>query len=308
LTNNLDALAGEAFVVPPEQCPQIVAANGTCAAIPAATWEHLEPYFGYAPFADKNVRQAMMQAINRQQIVDVVFKGGAKVMNSPVPGTVYYSLDNPDFAKEFPDLAGKYKLPIYTFDQAAANALLDKAGWVRGADNIRAKGGEKLSFEYGTTRNATRQAIQALVQADLKAVGIDAVTVNYPQGFFAPDGPIATGKTKLAQFAYSQSNYSTFDVYSEDELWTPEDIGKQNRQQYKNKVVTEANRVLSSELDRSKIAEAAAQIQVEMMNDIAVMPLVQRPNIEIYRNTLQNRKVTNSQASQWWNIMQWYFK
>jgi ABC-type transport system substrate-binding protein len=97
-------------------------------------------------------------------------------------------------------------------------------------------------------------------------------------------------------------------VYSEDELWTPEDIGKQNRQQYKNKVVTEANRVLGSELDRAKIAEAAAQIQVEMMNDIAVMPLVQRPNIEIYRTTLQNRKVTNSQASQWWNIMQWYFK
>ncbi|HEX8217983.1 MAG TPA: peptide ABC transporter substrate-binding protein, partial [Chloroflexia bacterium] len=308
LTNNLDALAGEAFVVPPEQCPQIVAANGTCAAIPAATWEHLEPYFGYAPFADKNVRQAMMQAINRQQIVDVVFKGGAKVMNSPVPGTVYYSLDNPDFAKEFPDLAGKYKLPIYTFDQAAANALLDKAGWVRGADNIRAKGGEKLSFEYGTTRNPTRQAIQALVQADLKAVGIDAITVNYPQGFFAPDGPISTGKSRLAQFAYSQSNYSTFDAYSMDELWTPEDIGKQNRQQYKNQKVTELNRAMNGEIDRKKFAEAAAGIQVEMMNDIAVIPLVQRANIEIYRNTLQNRKVTNSSASQWWNLQQWYFK
>ena len=38
--------------------------------------------------------------------------------------------------------------------------------------------------------------------------------------------------------------------------------------------------MLSSELDRAKIAEAAAQIQVEMMNDVAVMPLVQRPNIE----------------------------
>ena len=104
---------------------------------------------------------------------------------------------------------------MYTYDVAAANALLDKSGWVKGADGIRTKGGEKLSFEYGTTRNATRQAIQALVQADLKAVGIDAVTVNYPQGFFAPDGPISTGKTKLAQFAYNQSNYSNFDVYSE---------------------------------------------------------------------------------------------
>jgi peptide/nickel transport system substrate-binding protein len=229
-------------------------------------------------------------------------------MNSPVPPTIYYSLDSPDFAKQFPDLAARYKLPVYTYDVAAANSLLDKAGWVRGADGIRAKGGEKLSFEYGTTRNATRQAIQALVQADLKAVGIDAVTVNYPQGFFAPDGPIATGKTKLAQFAYSQSNYSTFDVYSIDEMWTPEDIGKQNRQQYKNQKVTELNRAMNAEIDRHKFAELGAQIQVEMMNDVAVIPMVQRSNIEVYRKTLQNRKVTNSLASQWWNLQQWYFK
>jgi peptide/nickel transport system substrate-binding protein len=308
LTNNLDAIAGEAFVVPPEQCPQITAAGGVCASVPGPIWEHLDPYFGYAPFADKNVRQALLQAINRKQIVDVVYKGGAAVMNSPVPPSVYFSLDSPDFAKEFPDLAAKYKLPIYAFDQGAANALLDKAGWVKGADGIRAKGGEKLSFEYGTTRNATRQAIQALVHADLKAVGIDAVTVNYPQGFFAPDGPIATGKTKLAQFAYSQSNYSTFDVYSEDELWTPEDIGKQNRQQYKNSKVTEMNRAMNAEIDRKKFAELAAQIQVEMMNDVALIPMVQRANIEVYRNTLQNRKVTNSSVSRWWNLQQWYFK
>jgi len=308
LTGNLDALAGEAFVVPPEQCPQIQAAGGVCQAVPAAAWEHLEPYFGYAPFQDKNVRQAIMQAINRKQIVDVVYKGGAAVMNSPVPPSVYFSLDNPDFAREFPDLAQKYRLPVYAFDQAAANRLLDQAGWVRGADGIRAKGGERLSFEYGTTRNVTRQAIQALVQADLKAVGIDAVTVNYPQGFFSPTGPIATGKTKLAQFAYQQSNWSTFDVYSEDELWTPEDVGRQNRQQYKNRRVTELNRLMNAEIDRKKYAEFGAQIQVEMMNDIAVIPMVQRSNIEIYRTTLQNRKVTNSLASQWWNIAQWYFR
>ncbi|MEA2574979.1 MAG: peptide/nickel transport system substrate-binding protein, partial [Chloroflexia bacterium] len=308
LTGNLDAIAGEAFVVPPEQCPQIVSAGGKCEAVPAASWEHLEPYFDYAPFQDKNVRQAIMQAINRKQIVDVVYKGGAAVMNSPVPPSVYFSLDSPDFAKEFPDLAAKYKLPTYAYDQAAANSLLDKAGWVKGADGIRTKGGEKLSFEYGTTRNVTRQAIQALVQADLKAVGIDAVTVNYPQGFFSPTGPIATGKTKLAQFAYSQSNWSTFDPYSIDELWTSEDVGKQNRQQYKNQKVTDLNRQMNAEIDRHKFAEAGAAIQVEMMNDIAVIPLVQRANIEVYRNTLQNRKVTNSLASQWWNIGQWYFK
>jgi len=45
-----------------------------------------------------------------------------------------------------------------------------------------------------------------------------------------------------------------------------------------------------------------------MMNDVAVIPLVQRTNIEIYKTSLQNRKVTNSSISQWWNIGTWYFK
>lgn len=308
VTNNLDAIAGDALVVPPEQTPQIQAANGKVEAVPASSWEHLEPYFGYAPFADKNVRQAILQAINRDQIAKVVFKGAAVVMNSPVPPSVYFSLDNPNFAKQFPDLAAKYKLPVYPYDPAAAKALLDKAGYVPGADGIRAKGADKLSFEYGTTRNATRQAIQALIANDLKQVGMDAVVTNYPQGFFGNTGPKATGKTKLAEFAFVQTSLSGFDPYSLDELWTPTETGKANTQQYKSEAVTNANRVFNLELDPKKTAEAAAQAQVAMMNDVAIIPLVQRANIEIYKNNLMNRKVTNTSVPQWWNIMQWYFK
>ncbi len=308
VTNNLDAIAGEGSVVPPEQTPQIEAANGRVISVPASTWEHLEPYFGYAPFADKNVRQALLQAINRDQIAKVVFKGAAAVMNGPVPPSVYFALDNPNFAKEFPDLAAKYKLPTYNYDPAKANSLLDAAGYVKGADGIRAKGGEKLSFEYATTRNPTRQAIQALVANDLKQVGMDAVVTNYPQGFFGNTGPRNTGKTKLAEFAYVQTSLSGFDPYSLDELWTPQTPAKQNVQQYKSQAVTDANRTFNLEIDRKKTAEAAAIAQVAMMNDVAIIPLVQRANIEIVKNSLQNIKVTNTSVPQWWNIGQWYFK
>jgi peptide/nickel transport system substrate-binding protein len=306
VAGNLDAIAGEGLVVPPAACSSsIVASNGTCAVVPSTTWEHLEPYFGYAPFQDKKVRQAIMHAINREQIARVVFKGTAKVMNGPAPPVVYYSLENPNYATTYPP---RYRLPRYNYDVAAANALLDSAGWVKGADGVRAKNGVKLSFQYGTNRSETRQAIQALVQADLRAVGIDALTVVYNQDFFDPKGPIATGKAQLAQFAYSSSNYTTFDAYSIDELWSPQHIGKQNRQQYRNQRVTELNRAMNAETDTNRFGDYAIQIQVEMMNDVAVFPLVQRPNIEIYRNTLMNRRVTNSQVSQWWNIAQWYFR
>ncbi|HYP19304.1 MAG TPA: ABC transporter substrate-binding protein, partial [Chloroflexia bacterium] len=308
VSNNLDAMAGEAFVVPPEQCPQVVLAGGKCDSMPGPVWEHLEFHFSYPPFQDKRVRQAIMHAIDRGRIASVVYKDSAVVNNSPVPASVYFSLENPNFASQFPELAAKYQLPVYRYDPAAANHLLDEAGWTRGADGIRVKDGERLSFEYGTTRNATRQAIQALVQADLKVVGVEAITVNYPQGFFAQDGPVTTGKTKLAQFAFVNDELTGFSHFSTDPVMSNVEPTTRNYQQYRNDRVTEANRIFNSEIGRGKTAEAAAIIQVEVMNDVAVVPLVQRASIEVYRRTLMNRKLSNGLASQWWNIVQWYFK
>jgi peptide/nickel transport system substrate-binding protein len=308
LTGNLDAIENEGFVVVPEQSDQIKAAGGVVAAVPASSWEHLDFNFDYAPFKDLAVRQAMIYGINRQQIVNVVYKGGAAVMNGPEPPGIYHSLENANFAKNFPDAASKYKLPIYAFDQAKANSLLDGAGWVKGSDGIRAKNGTKLSFVYGTTRNATRQAIQALVANDLKAIGIDAQVTNFPTGYFDNDGPIATGACKLCQFAYSQTSTSNYDAWDSSQINTAAYPGGQNRQHYSNATVDTNNRLFSSELDRSKQAQYSGAVQQQLMTDVAIIPIVQRANIEIYTNKLQNRKTTNSSISQWWNIGSWYFK
>jgi ABC-type transport system substrate-binding protein len=308
LTGNLDAIESEGFVVPPEQSDQIKAAGGIVSAVPAAAWEHLEPWFEYGPFKDINVRKAMIHAINRQQVVDVAFKGAGQIMNGPNPPSVWHSLEHSNFATEFPDLAQKYKLPIYEYNPATARQLLDQAGWVPGPDGIRAKGGEKLSFEYGTTRNATRQAIQALISNDLKQVGIDAQQVNYPRGFFDDDGPRATGKTKLAQFAYVGTSASNYDPYDSAEWNTEANPTGTNTQHYKNEKVDAANRLYSATIDRKEQAEQSAIVQVEMMTDVAVIPLVARANIEIYSAKLKNRKTTNSSFAQWWNIGSWYFE
>src|SRR5205823_13976349 len=107
--------------------------------------------------------------------------------------------------------ASHQQLPTCSCARAAANRMIDAAGWVRGPDGIRAKGGAKLSFEYATTNNPTRIAIQTLVQDDLKQLGVDAVLKQYPTGqFFDSQGPIATGVCKLCQFAYTQSSVTDF--------------------------------------------------------------------------------------------------
>ena len=51
-------------------------------------------------------------------------------MNTVTPPLAFHSLDNPDFAKSFPDIAAKYKLPNNDYNPDQAKKLLDAAGWV----------------------------------------------------------------------------------------------------------------------------------------------------------------------------------
>jgi len=313
LTGDVDMVASEPIVVPPANSDQLKAAGFVVESRPASSFEHADFRWGdYAPFTDKNVRQAIIQGINRQRIVDVAFKGAGGVTNTVVPPSVFHSLENPDFAKNWPDLAAKYKLPDYKYDPEAAKALLDKAGWTVGGDGIRTKNGERLSFEYASTVNAVRQQVQTLVQADLKAIGVEALTKAYTTGQFfgsGPDNPILTGQTKLSEFAWIQASINDFSVWDSRQRATTESSALPNKQQYANPAVDAANDAFdASGLRTHEMAEASAQAQVALMNDLAIIPLAQRANIELYSGKLMNHKLTNTLVTQFWNIEQLYFK
>src|ERR687897_9784 len=65
------------------------------------------------------------------------------------------------------------KTTKYEFNVDKANAILDKAGWTRGADGIRAKNGKKLKFVFQTSINQPRQKTQAIVKQAAQKAGID---------------------------------------------------------------------------------------------------------------------------------------
>jgi peptide/nickel transport system substrate-binding protein len=118
-----------------------------------------------APFSDVVVRQAMSLAIDNQDIVDTVYLGAATVGS---PGWVH---------------PGK---PAYnpavqtTFDPAAANALLEGAGYIdTDGDGIREFGGEPMSFDMITnSSDSLRLRIAELTAAMLGDVGIEVTVVS----------------------------------------------------------------------------------------------------------------------------------
>jgi peptide/nickel transport system substrate-binding protein len=305
-TGDVDVATSESFVVPPDNMDQLKSSGVVLANVPAASWEHIDYNHDFGPFKDRAVREAIITGINRQRIVDVVYKGGAAVMNGVVPPSVWNSLENPNIAKDY---GITDKLPIYAYDANKAKSLLDAAGWVVGSDGIRAKGGTKLSFEYATTINAIRQRIQQLVQADLKAIGVDAKVKSYAASeYFGAGGIINRGVCQFCEFAWVGSSASDFSVWDSSQIPTEANPSLQNNQRYRNDKVDEANQNFGAEIERKTQAQYAATAQMEIMKDVALVPLVQRANIELYRNNLVNHKESNSQATSFWNLVQWYFK
>lgn len=109
--------------------------------------------------ADLKVRQAIAHAIDKDFVVNTIFLGYATASTGPVPrnDTQFYT----------PDVAS------YPFDIAKANALLDEAGYNRGAGGTRFR----LKLLPAPYFNETRQFGDYLRQA-LAEIGIDAEIVN----------------------------------------------------------------------------------------------------------------------------------
>jgi peptide/nickel transport system substrate-binding protein len=84
------------------------------------------------PTDDVRVRKAIVHGIDRNQIVNNVLYGLAVPGNSPIlPDTPW---------------SGEKKLQGLPYDPKKAEALLDEAGWKKGAGGIREKDGEKLAI------------------------------------------------------------------------------------------------------------------------------------------------------------------
>ncbi|MFD9389365.1 ABC transporter substrate-binding protein [Streptomyces sp. NPDC060000] len=149
---------------------------------------------------DTKVRQAILFAIDRQQIVDAVFPTGTK------PATSILAHTTPDYT----DLSAGL-----SFDAAKAKSLLDSAGWKAGSDGTRVKDGKKLSLTVKWFANAaTNQPALELIQQQLKAVGVDVVLKQLQITQFSPtlqsgDFDAVWGNVTRADPDILRSSYST---------------------------------------------------------------------------------------------------
>lgn len=108
--------------------------------------------------ADKEVRQALQHATNKQAISDGIFYGLEQPADTLFAKTVpYCDID----------------LEPYAYDVEQAQSMLDEAGWVVGADKIREKDGQKLNIDLlYNSDSVTEKAIAEYLQSEYQKIGI----------------------------------------------------------------------------------------------------------------------------------------
>ena len=223
-------------------------------------------------FSDPVVRQAFALLVDKQSIQDFIYgRTGVATANF---------LNNP---AKFRSTNTKWEFSI-----DKANALLEGAGWKRGADGIREKGGKKLKFVYQTSVNATRQKTQAIVKQAAQKAGIDlelkSVTASV---FFSSDVANADtyGKFWCDIQMYTTTmtqpdperfmdQYTSWELSSKANKWQGRNICRWNSPEY-----DKTFRAAEGELDPVKRAALFIKLNDLPVMDNVVIPVMSRPRV-----------------------------
>jgi peptide/nickel transport system substrate-binding protein len=204
------------------------------------------------------------------------------------------------------------KTTKYEFNVDKANDILDKAGWVKGSDGIRAKDGRKLKFVYQTSINQPRQKTQAIVKQACQKAGIDievkAVTSSV---FFSSDVANPDTYTKFYCDLQMYNNNSqpdpeiflrqfcSWEAATKENKWQGRNITR-----WQNKEYDDTHKAAQVELDPVRRAAMLIKLNEMAVNNQVVIPIVARLGVAAAKNNLV------VELSGWdnntWDLPNWY--
>jgi peptide/nickel transport system substrate-binding protein len=224
-------------------------------------------------FSDIAVRRALAMATDRATVATQFYGDGltgkptCNVLTAPEPMN---SKNSANF-------------DVCKFDLAAANAELDKAGWVKGSDGVRSKGGVRLEATYQTTINAVRQKVQDVMKQNWEKIGFKITLKSVDAAVFftntSPDGAnhfwadieMYTNSGDPDPTSYYNGGWSCSQIASKANNWQS---GNYSRYCSKDFDAIIAN--LKKETDQTKRNGLAIQANDLLLQQVVVIPIVNR--------------------------------
>jgi peptide/nickel transport system substrate-binding protein len=259
--------------------------------------ERSNPKTRHPIWQEEAVRRAFALVVDRQGIQEFIYGRAATATPNFLNSPVRYRSINLKFE----------------FNVDKANAMLEAAGWKKGADGVREKGGKKLKFVFQTSINAPRQKTQQIIKQAAQKAGIDlelkSVTASV---FFSSD--VGNPDTYPKFFADIQM-YTTTQNEPDPERFMDQYIsaelsGKANKwsgrnaSRWRSEEYDRVFKAVEIELDPVKRTALIIKLNDLVSSDGYIVPIVNRARVSGVANKLV------APLSGWdnihWALSAWY--
>ncbi len=253
---------------------------------PGLVYEHLDLNLETPLLADRRVRQALILALDRAQIVQRLFDARFTVAHTNV---------NPlDWVHD----EGVRQWP---HDPARARALLEEAGWRPGPDGIRRNAaGERLTIELMTTAgNRSREAVQQVIQGMWRGAGIEARIRNEPPRVLFGETLNRRRFTGAVMFAWISAPESVprTTLHSDEIPRAERNFSGQNYTGFRNAEVDALVEAVPIELDRERRRGLWHRLQAIYAEELPAVPLWFRADAHVWPIWLDGVRPTGHLAS-----------
>jgi peptide/nickel transport system substrate-binding protein len=251
------------------------------------------------PFlSDPAVRQALNLLVDRAAVQEQIYgrqgQTSANFLNAP---SRFSSKNN-----------------RWEFNVDKANAVLDAAGWKRGADGIRAKDGKRLKMLYQTSINAPRQKNQQIVKQAAAKAGMELELKSVVASVFFSSDP-ANPDTFPHFFADLQMYNTTMTApdpqYFMNQFCSWEAASRANKYQgrnptrFRNEEYDKTYRAAEGEVDPVKRAALFIKMNDIVIQNVVVIPVLWRNGVSASSLQLAGMDLTGWDST-FWHLPYWH--
>ncbi|MGE5304057.1 MAG: peptide ABC transporter substrate-binding protein [Alphaproteobacteria bacterium] len=266
--------------------------------ISPASWTWLNLSRDNPWFSDVKVRRALLHAIDRDALVQNVFKGEKVVSHFPL------SRVRKTYKKALSAAT------IYKYDPERAKKLLGEAGWKPGADGVLVNAkGERMEFEFRVTaERRDHEQSQAIIADYWKKIGVRTTIKNMPNRLLNsadnrnrwPGAFIGSHNVTVEEW---QERFHSNNIPTAENKFAPENVSgwKDPR---KDAIIDELSSIITP--------ARSEQLQLEFVKmfteALPHLPLYYSPEVLVVKRGLIGitpRQESGGQNSSSWNTYRW---
>jgi peptide/nickel transport system substrate-binding protein len=216
----------------------------------------------------------------------------------------------------FLDSPKRFQSPNTRWEYAPEKAaqLLERAGWRRGGDGVRAKDGRRMQVLSQTSVNPVRQKTQAIVKKAFEQVGIavELKAVNAAVYFSSDPGNPDTYAHFYADLQMYTAGPGSPDPQAHMNRFVSWEIAPKANNWSGRNIVRWANpeydrlwKQAETELDPAKRAALFIRMNDMLVEDVVVIPIVWRNGVRAVGTKLKGIELT-TWDSDLWDLAYWY--